>query len=148
MLACWNSAAQLRDFWHSHARRQLSRQRTGSGTAAAVALEGPAVAAAGTAPDAVLTLFLGSGPSPALLEAAGARALALAREPLVEPLEGDWTNGDIAIYGWPSAPCARRQMVLFSSGQRGRALLLPALQSAPASAPAPPDAQLDSAVAA
>ena len=42
-------------------------------------------------------------------------------------LHGDWTQGDVAIYGWDSAGRARRPLMSFSSGQRGRGLLLPAL---------------------
>ncbi len=147
LVAGWDSVAQLRAFWHSPAYRQLRDRRLHFGSFVAIALEAPENAT-DAATDAVLTLFLGAGPSPALLEAEGARALALVRERLVETLEGTWTHGDVAMYGWASAQCARRQMVLFSSGQRGRGLLVPVLKSTPRSMPTGHEKSLRGAVAA
>lgn len=127
LLSHWPSLAALRGFWNSPKYRSIARQRKGSGELLAVALDATYPTAESRQPDAVLALFLGAGPSPALLEAAGARALTLVRERQIEPLEGNWRHGDVAIYGWPSAQAARQQLVAFSSGQRGRALLVPAL---------------------
>lgn len=129
LLSHWPSLGTLRAFWESKPYQQLLRQRRGSGELLAVALDGPYAMAPEEQADAVLAIFLGAGPSPALLEAAGARPLTLARERQVEPLEGNWRHGDVAIYAWPSAQSARQQLVTFSSGQRGRALLVPALSS-------------------
>ncbi len=129
LLSFWPSVGAVRGLWKSAPYQALAKQRRGSGELLAVALESPHVAPPNDASDAVLAIFLGAGPSPALLEAAGARALALVRERQVEPLEGNWRHGDVAIYGWPSAQSARQQLVIFSSGQRGRALLVPALTS-------------------
>ena len=84
-----------------------------------------------------LAMFLGPSPTPALLEAEGARAVALARERQVEALEGPWACGDIAIYAWDSARNARRQLVTYSSGQRGRAMLIPTLPATRSPAPIP-----------
>jgi uncharacterized protein (DUF1330 family) len=147
MVARWDRLADLRAFWQSPPCRQLREQRSRLGTFVAAALEAPECAAE-TSSDAVLAIFLGAGPSPALLEAEGARALALVRENRIETLEGTWTHGDVAMYGWTSAQCARRQMVLFSSGQRGRALLVPALKSTQPPLPIRQDTRLDGAVAA
>ena len=127
LLSHWPSLDTLRAFWDSPQYKSLAKLRRGSGELLAVALEVPTLAATNDQPDAVLAIFLGAGPSPALLEAAGARALTLVRERQVEPLEGNWRHGDVAIYAWPSAQSARQQLVTFSSGQRGRALLVPAL---------------------
>jgi uncharacterized protein (DUF1330 family) len=127
MVSRWSDIERLRDFWHSREHRRLSVQRARCGALVAVALDSPVRDPTPSATDAVLALFLGAGPSPALLEAEGARLLTLLREPQVESLEGHWERGDVAIYGWASAHGARRQLLTFCSGQRGRALLLPAL---------------------
>ncbi len=135
MVSHWGDIERLRSFWHSRGHRRRADPRSRCGAFVAVALEGSLGLTATSAADAVLTLFLGAGPSPALLEAEGARPLTLLRESQVESLEGRWTHGDAALYGWTSAPGARRQLVTFCSGQRGRALMLPAL-AAPRAAPA------------
>lgn len=127
LLSHWPTLATLREFWNSPRYRAIAKQRKGSGELLAVALEGSYPAMTSDAPDAALAVFLGAGPSPALLEAAGARALTLVRERQVEPLEGNWRHGDVALYAWTSQQQARQQLVTFSSGQRGRALLVPAL---------------------
>lgn len=131
MLSRWASVERLREFWRSPECQAVINQRSRFGAFVAVALEGPAEERPDGSSDEVLAIFLGSGPSPALFEAEGARALTLVRERQVEALEGVWTHGDVAIYGWASAQSARRQLVSFSSGQRGRALLLPALGRSP-----------------
>jgi len=128
LLSHWPALESLREFWNSPRYLSIAKQRRGSGELLAVALEGAYLSPIDT-PDAALAVFLGAGPSPALLEAAGARALTLVRERQVEPLEGNWRHGDVAIYAWSSAQSARQQLVTFSSGQRGRALLVPALSS-------------------
>lgn len=127
MVSQWGDIDSLRGFWHSRGHRRAADPRSRCGAFVAVALEGSGGFATASTADAVLALFLGAGPSPALLEAEGARALTLLRESQVESLEGQWTHGDVAIYGWTSAHSARRQLVTFCSGQRGRALLVPAL---------------------
>jgi uncharacterized protein (DUF1330 family) len=136
MVSRWSNIERLRGFWHSSGHRRLAGQRARCGARVAVALDNPVRETTPSAADAVLALFLGAGPSPALLEAEGARLLALLREPQVEPLEGSWERGDVALYGWTSALSARRQLLTFCSGQRGRALLLPALPL-PREAPLP-----------
>lgn len=133
MLSGWTSVELLREFWRSAECQTLLKQRARFCPLVAVALEGPAEERRDGSTDEVLAIFLGSGPSPALFEAEGARALTLVRERHVEPLEGIWTHGDVAVYGWGSAQRARRQLVTFSSGQRGRALLVPALGRASSS---------------
>lgn len=125
MLSCWPSIQHLRSFWRAAAHRVLLR-RFGADAMAAAALEAASDTSAASNIDA-LAIFLGPGPTPALLEAAGAQALALVREPQVERLQGDWTHGDVAIYGWDSARSARQHLGAFSSGQRGRAMLLSGL---------------------
>ncbi len=127
MVSHWGDIGRLRSYWHSSGHRHLADQRSRCGAFVAVALEGSRGFATNSTADAVLALFLGAGPSPALLEAEGARPLTLLRESQVESLEGQWTHGDAALYGWTSASSARRQLVTFCSGQRGRALLVPAL---------------------
>jgi uncharacterized protein (DUF1330 family) len=136
MVSRWRDIECLRNFWHSPEHRRLADQRARCGELVAVALDSPVREPSPSAADAVLALFLGTGPSPALLEAEGARLLALLREPQVELLQGDWRRGDIAIYGWASAHSARRQLLTFCSGQRGRALLVPAVPL-PREAPIP-----------
>lgn len=135
MVSRWSDIERLRGFWHSREHCRLAGQRAQCGALVAVALDGSGRLPAASAAVAVLALFLGTGPSPALLEAEGARPLALLRESQVESLEGRWAHGDVAIYGWTSAHDARRQLVTFCSGQRGRALLVSALPL-PAAMPA------------
>jgi uncharacterized protein (DUF1330 family) len=135
MVSQWRDIECLRGFWHSSGHRRVADPRSRCGAFVAVALEGSGGLPTASTGDAVLALFLGAGPSPALLEAEGARPLTLLRESQVESLEGQWTHGDVAIYGWTSAHSARRLLVTFCSGQRGRALMLPAL-AAPRAAPA------------
>lgn len=125
MLSCWPSIQRLRSFWRTAAHRVLLRRFSADAMVAA-ALEA-AVDPRQASGAKALGIFLGPGPTPALLEAAGAQALALVREPQVEPLKGDWTHGDVAIYGWDSARSARQHLGAFSSGQRGRAMLLSGL---------------------
>ncbi len=127
MVSRWQDIERLRGFWHSPEHQRLAGQRARCGTLVAVALDNPIRQTTPSAADAVLALFLGAGPSPALLEAEGARLLTLLREPQLELLEGHWDRGDIALYGWTAAQSARRQLLTFCSGQRGRALLLPVL---------------------
>ena len=129
LLSHWPDLETLRGFWTSPNYQSIAKSRNVSGELLAVALEDPQHSSAPEVPDAALAVFLGAGPSPALLEAAGARTLTLVRERQVEALEGNWRHGDVAIYAWPTAQGARQQLVTFSSGQRGRALLVPALPS-------------------
>lgn len=128
MLSSWTTTEQLRGFWTSREHHSLAALRTRIGAFVAVGLDGSGNEPAPIVADEVVAIFLGAGPSPALLEAEGARPLALVREPQVETLEGMWIHGNVAIYGWASAQRARRQMVLFSSGQRARAMLVPTLR--------------------
>ena len=129
LLSHWQDLQTLRGFWKSPNHQSIARSRKASGELLAVALEDPHYSSKPEVPDAALAVFLGAGPSPALLEAAGARALALVRERQVEALEGNWRHGDVAVYAWPSTQGARQHLGTFSSGQRGRALLVPALSS-------------------
>jgi uncharacterized protein (DUF1330 family) len=127
MLSGWPSLQQSLSFWQSAAHGALLR-RFSTGAMVAIAIEAEAGLQRSSDTEA-LAVFLGSGPTPALLEAAGAQALALVRERHVTALQGHWTHGDVAIYGWNSERDARQQLVAFSSGQRGRAMLLPGLQT-------------------
>lgn len=128
----WPSFEQLSRFWSSPDYREVAdlRARTGEFLVAAVdglpdCPESP--------PTRYLSVILGPGPSPALLEAEGACPLALAREAQVQPLEGAWPTGDCALYGFANADVARRSLLTFSSGQRGRSLLMPAVVASQAS---------------
>lgn len=127
MLSAFPSMSRLRDYWASPEHRRVAA-RCRAEDLPAVALD--AEIGADDSGAQSLALFLGPGPSPALLEAAGARALALVRERAVVRLHGDWNHGDVALYGWTSATSARHSLLSFSSGQRGRGLLLPALPPA------------------
>lgn len=129
LLSLWPDLQTLRGFWTSPRYQSIARLRKASGELLAVALDGSPSTTLTEPTDAALAVFLGAGPSPALLEAAGARALTLVRERQVQALEGNWRHGDVAIYAWASTQAARQQLVTFSSGQRGRALLVPALSS-------------------
>lgn len=137
MLSRWPSSAHLHEFWNCAGHRRLVGQRHRISTLVAVALEGVGASTTAAAGDDVLAIFLGNGPSPAFLEAEGGHPLALARSAEVEPLQGVWSHGDIAIYGWAEAQGARQQMLMFSSGQRARGLLVPALRAPPHLAVAP-----------
>ena len=128
MLSGWPSLQQSLAFWQSAAHGALLR-RFGADAMVAIAIEAEPGLPNRTDTEA-LAVFLGPGPTPALLEAAGAQALALVRERHVTALQGHWTHGDVAIYGWNSERDARQQLVAFSSGQRGRAMLLPGLHKA------------------
>ena len=126
VLSRWPSLAIIQEFWQSPAHQTLDW--AGAQCVQVAALEGEWNACRdGQEIDEALAIFLGPGPSPALLEAEGARALALVRQAQVTSLFGAWEQGDIAIYAWTSAQRARRQLVTFSSGQRGRSILVPAL---------------------
>lgn len=127
LLSAFPSMSRLHDHWASPEHRRAASRCRGEDLLA-VALD--AEAGADDSDAHSLALFLGPGPSPALLEAAGARALALVRERAVVRLSGDWCHGDVALYGWTSAASARQSLLSFSSGQRGRGLLLPALPAA------------------
>ncbi|GMU45191.1 MAG: hypothetical protein AMXMBFR25_31770 [Lysobacterales bacterium] len=125
MLSAFPSSTQLRAWWESQAHRRLASGFRGIAGTVAVALE--AESGASDADAKAVAAFFGPGPSPALLEAEGARALALVRERSVLRLHGDWIHGDVALYGWSSSGDARRSLLNFSSGQRARGLLLPTL---------------------
>lgn len=127
MLSAWNDIESLLAFWHSPEHQQPSACGLDEDLLAIV-LEGELDADCAHAES--FAIFLGPGPSPALLEAEGACALALVRERAVGRLRGAWDQGDVAIYAWASAVSARRPMLSFSSGQRGHGLLVPALQFA------------------
>lgn len=129
MVSCWPTRDHLIEFWQHPKHAALLKHFAADGLMAA-ALEGQPVPPM-TAHTAALAVFLGPGPTPALLEAAGAQALALVRERQIEPLHGLWVLGDVAIYRWASDIDARQQLASFSSGQRGRAMLLSGLQSGP-----------------
>jgi uncharacterized protein (DUF1330 family) len=138
LLSAWASLQSLLRFWHSRPHRSLLAKGGRQHALCFAAVEGEAESAP-RAEDQALAVFLGPGPAPALLETGGARALALARERRVEPLAGSWSFGDIAIYAWPSLQTARRQLVTFSSGQRGRSLLVPVLPATQTVAALPPE---------
>jgi uncharacterized protein (DUF1330 family) len=128
MLSAWESLDALLGFWQSPAHRSPATRARGAEDLRVIAVEGePQVDGIDTE---AIAVFLGPGPSPALLEAEGAHALALVRERGVLRLRGDWEQGDVAIYAWGSAASARRPMLTFSSGQRGQGLLVPALGGA------------------
>lgn len=129
MLSAWDSLDSLLGFWQSPAHRQPAARARGVEDLQVIAVEGePQASRPGSES---IAIFLGPGPSPALLEAEGAHALALVRERAVLRMRGDWDRGDVAIYAWDSATSARRPMLNFSSGQRGHGLLVPSLQGAP-----------------
>lgn len=125
ILSSFQSLQALLDYWESADHRRAAARCRGAQELLAVALD--TEPGASQTPAESVAVFLGPGPSPALLEAEGAQALALVRERAVRRLHGEWTHGDVAIYGWESASRARRPLLSFSSGQRGRGLLLPAL---------------------
>lgn len=126
MLSRWPGMRPLLEFWRSPDHQRLAGRRSINDGICVAAFEGETTADGAPRAEA-LAIFLGPSPTPALLEAEGAHAVALARERQVEALEGPWTLGDIAIYAWDSARSARRQLVTYSSGQRGRAMLIPTL---------------------
>lgn len=128
ILSVFPSMQGLREYWESSAHRRAAARCRGAEDLLAVALDAEPGAAQAQAES--VAVFLGPGPSPALLEAEGAQALALVRERALECLHGEWPHGDVAIYAWESANRARRPLLSFSSGQRGRGLLLPALPGA------------------
>lgn len=128
MLSAWDSLDALLGFWQSTAHRQPAARARGAEDLQVIAVEGEPQAN-GLVSESI-AIFLGPGPSPALLEAEGARALALVRERAVLRMRGDWEQGDVAIYAWDSAASARRPMLNFSSGQRGHGLLVPSLHGA------------------
>jgi len=128
ILSRWPSLAALAAFWHSTAHRTLEWASSQGVQVAAFEGELHAARSESLDSDEALAIYLGSGPSPALLEAEGARALALVRQAAAS-LFGAWEHGDIAIYAWNSAQRARRQLVTFSSGYRGRSMLVPALEA-------------------
>lgn len=122
----WPALRGLHEFWQSSDYQNVARLRAGSGEFVALALRGEQHDPDTEAPPAAaLVTVLGHGPSPALLEAEGARLLAHARNGEVEVLEGAWELGDVALYTFAEAEVARRVLMRFSSGQRGRSLLLP-----------------------
>ena len=126
-LSVWDTLDALLAFWHSAPHRQLAARARGVDFRM-IALEGEPHAGGEMAES--IAVFLGPGPSPALLEAEGAHALALVRERAVLRLRGEWDQGDVAIYAWDSAAAARRPMLTFSSGQRGQGMLVPSLNGA------------------
>lgn len=128
MLSAWGGLDALLAFWHSQEHRLPAARARGAEDLQAIALEGEPDTADPEA--ASIAIFLGPGPSPALLEAEGACALALVRERAVLRLRGDWDQGDVAIYAWQSATSARRPLMTFSSGQRGHGMLVPVLHRA------------------
>lgn len=136
MLSRWSGMRQVLEFWRSPDHQLLARRRSVNDGTCVAAFEGEATTDGAPRTEA-LAMFLGPSPTPALLEAEGARAVALARERQVEALEGPWACGDIAIYAWDSARNARRQLVTYSSGQRGRAMLIPTLPATRSPAPIP-----------
>lgn len=125
----WPSFEQLCTFWSSTDYRRVAGLRARTGEFLAAAVDG-LPACPESPPARYLSMILGPGPSPALLEAEGACPLALARESQVRPLEGAWPVGDCALYAFADAELARRSLLTFSSGQRGRSLLVPAVGSA------------------
>lgn len=128
MLSAFPSMSQLCAHWDSPAHRRLAERCRGIPELHAVALE--AEPGADDSDVEAVAAYLGPGPSPALLEAEGALALALGRERALLRLHGDWKHGDVALYAWRCAGSGRRSLLNFSSGQRGRGLLLPALPGA------------------
>lgn len=128
MLSAWDTLDALLGFWQSPAQRTPAARARGAEDLQVIAVEGePQVDGIDTES---IAIFLGPGPSPALLEAEGAHALALVRERAVLRLRGEWDQGDVAIYAWASTASARRPMLSFTSGQRGQGLLVPTLHGA------------------
>lgn len=126
----WPALHRLHEFWQSSDYQNVARLRAGSGEFVVLALPGEQHDPDVDSPSAAaLVTVLGHGPSPALLEAEGARLLAHARNGAIEVLEGAWDKGDIALYAFSETEVARRVLMRFSSGQRGRSLLLPALHN-------------------
>lgn len=136
VISRWPSFEHLCAFWSSADYREVADLRTRTGEFLVAAVDG-LPECPDSPPARYLSVILGPGPSPALLEAEGACPLALAREAQVRALEGTWPVGDCALYGFASAEVARRSLLTFSSGQRGRSLLLPAMEAslAPGAAP-------------
>jgi|CXWL01.1.fsa_nt_gi uncharacterized protein (DUF1330 family) len=126
VISRWPSLERLQAFWASRDYRKVLALRAGTGEVTAVGLEGHADAGSNDALPAI-ALILGSGPSPALLEAGGAQSLACVRERELSALEGDWTHGDVALYGFAELTTGRKLLSQLSSGQRGRSLLLPGI---------------------
>lgn len=122
----WPSMARLHAFWESREYRRVARARADAEDFLVVAIDGQPECPL-TPPALLLAVILGPGPSPALLEDEGACPLALGRDAEVVRLDGSWAHGDCAIYAFSEAQVARRLLLQYSSGQRGRSLLVPAI---------------------
>ncbi len=120
----WPSFTRLMEFWHSGEYRSVAQLRTGTGEFTCVGIEG-FERQADADPIRAVVAIIGNVPTRALVEASGGTALAIARAAQVEPLEGIWSQGDLALYTFSDLTRARRMLSDFSSGQRGRSLLLP-----------------------
>lgn len=120
----WPSLGRLVEFWHSKPYRQVASLRAGTGEFTCVGVEGLEMPTTNDPIKAVVAI-IGNVPTRALVEASGGTALAIARAAKVEPLEGAWTQGDLALYTFADVARARKMLGDFSSGQRGRSLLLP-----------------------
>jgi uncharacterized protein (DUF1330 family) len=120
----WPSLGRLVEFWHSKPYRHVAALRAGTGEFTCVGVEGLEPAEIDEPIRAVVAI-IGNVPTRALVEASGGTALAIARAAKVEPLEGAWTQGDLALYTFSDLAKARKMLSDFSSGQRGRSLLMP-----------------------
>ncbi len=125
LISRWDSIESVLRFWNSPEYQVVTQLRAGTGDFIAVATVANADVEIAALP--ALAMILGPAPSPALFESGGAVALASARARDLQALEGEWIDGDLAIYGFPSLNLGRQMLLQLSSGQRGRSLLMPSI---------------------